>query len=482
MNYSLAYSASDPGIGGVTLTLTGTNGMGQSITATTTTASNGTYTFTTDTNGNLILPGTYTITETAPGGTYILGAAAAGTVAGSSDGTVASQTQITGIGMASGQSGINYYFGAYQPVTIGGYVYVDANESGAYTASDAGVAGVTVTLTGTTGQGQSVTATTTTGSGGAYSFSTDSNGHQLLPGTYTVTETQPSGYYAATTSVGTVNNASDGAVVASGQIGSIAMGSGQTGSNYNFGQVLPITLAGLVYQDSTEIGALANGDTYMSGVTMTLSGTNFQGTSITATTTTDNNGQYAFSTDSNGNQLLPGSYTITETAPTGYAALAANVGTVNNTAIGIASFPSVISAININSGLNGINYDFGVAAPATLSGNAYKDFNNDQVFDSGDTGITGVTVTLTGTTTLGVAVNMTTTTGVNGFYSFTGLFAGSYTITISPPGPASDAVNVGTVGGNLDGVAGTLQISQISLLSGNTGLNYNFGFKARVIG
>ena len=123
-------SGETSGISGVSLTLTGTNGMGQSITATTTTGADGTYSFTNDSNNNLLLPGTYTITETAPGGTYILGAANLGTVAGSSDGTVAGQTQITGIGIGSGQAGSNYYFGDYQPITLAGMAYVDANKSG----------------------------------------------------------------------------------------------------------------------------------------------------------------------------------------------------------------------------------------------------------------------------------------------------------------------------------------------------------------
>ena len=90
------------------------------------------------------------------------------------------QTQISGIGLTSGQSGINYNFGDYKPVTLGGMVYVDANGTAPSIAGDAGAQGVTITLSGTNGLGQTVTATTTTGSEGTYSFSTDSNGHQLV--------------------------------------------------------------------------------------------------------------------------------------------------------------------------------------------------------------------------------------------------------------------------------------------------------------
>ena len=91
-----------------------------------------------------------------------------------------------------------------------------------------------MTLSGTNGQGQTVTATTTTGSGGTYSFSTDSNGHRLIPGTYTITETQPTSYVAENGSVGTVNGASDG-VASLGKVSSIVVTSGLGGINYNFG-------------------------------------------------------------------------------------------------------------------------------------------------------------------------------------------------------------------------------------------------------
>ena len=57
------------------------------------------------------------------------------------------------------------------------------------------------------------TFTTTTNSSGAYSFTTDSNGNQLRPGTYTITETLPGGYLTDAATVGTVNGSADGSVV-----------------------------------------------------------------------------------------------------------------------------------------------------------------------------------------------------------------------------------------------------------------------------
>src|SRR5262249_36321788 len=148
--------------------------------------------------------------------------------------------------------------------------------------------------------------------------STDSNGNKLAPGTYQVVETQPNGYLLGAASVGTVNGASVGTVVSATQIGSIVLTSGQSGVNYNFGNIKPVTLSGTVYADSQCNGPLNTVQPGVAVVTLSLSGTNDKGTAITATTTTNANGVYGFSTDTSGNKLRPGTYTITETQPSGY--------------------------------------------------------------------------------------------------------------------------------------------------------------------
>src|SRR5205814_824226 len=134
-NGNNALNSGEPGIAGVTLTLTGTNNLGQSITATTTTAADGTYSFATDSGGNALRPGTYAITETAPSG-YLLGAATAGTVNGSADGVVTSATKLSAIALTSGQAAVNYNFGDFKAVTLGGTVYRDVNDNGIYDAGD----------------------------------------------------------------------------------------------------------------------------------------------------------------------------------------------------------------------------------------------------------------------------------------------------------------------------------------------------------
>jgi len=70
------------------------------------------------------------------------------------------------------------------PAGISGYVYVDGNKNGIKDASEVGISGATVTVSRADGFSQS----TTTAADGSYLFV------GLLPGTYTITETQP-GFY-----------------------------------------------------------------------------------------------------------------------------------------------------------------------------------------------------------------------------------------------------------------------------------------------
>jgi hypothetical protein len=73
----------------------------------------------------------------------------------------------------------------------------------------------------------------------------------------------------------------------------------------------------------------------------------------------------------------------------------------------------------------------GVLTPSTLSGTVFLDPHNVGSFQTGDKGLSGVTVTLTGINEAGQTVNITTMTAADGSYSFAGLLPGTYTITIS---------------------------------------------------
>lgn len=90
--------AGEPGIGGVTITLTGTTERGP-VRQTTITAGNGAYRF------DGLLPGTYNLVETQPRG-YQDGKDSTGSVGGQ-----VSDDQFSGIALAQGTAGVEYNFG-----------------------------------------------------------------------------------------------------------------------------------------------------------------------------------------------------------------------------------------------------------------------------------------------------------------------------------------------------------------------------------
>jgi hypothetical protein len=113
---------------------------------------------------------------------------------------------------------------------------------------------------------------------------------------------------------------------------------------------------------------------------------------------------------------------------------------------------------------------------AGLSGTVFRD-SHATATPTGNPGLSGVTVTLTGTTSSGQSVNLTTTTGSTGNYSFTGLYPGTYTLSITSS--RAELATVGSDGGSTGGAAGI--VSNINLSAGSLGTGYNFGETAIVV-
>lgn len=109
--------------------------------------------------------------------------------------------------------------------TIAGYVFVDNNLNGSRDGGDTGLQNVTIQLTGQDMFGGTVNVVVKTTAGGAYQF------NQLLPGTYTVKETQPGLYDDGPESLGTAG----GGISANDQF-TITITAGANAVNYNFAE------------------------------------------------------------------------------------------------------------------------------------------------------------------------------------------------------------------------------------------------------
>jgi hypothetical protein len=106
----------------------------------------------------------------------------------------------------------------------------------------------------------------------------------------------------------------------------------------------PASIAGRVIDSDTVAG--------LDGVSITLSGADLHGTPVTLTTTTDSQGNYIF------NNVLPGTYVITNNGKTGYAYATATAGHGDNIGDGTADTDHTISNISLSSGETGLEYNF----------------------------------------------------------------------------------------------------------------------------
>jgi hypothetical protein len=239
--------------------------------------------------------------------------------------------------------------------------------------------------------------------------------------------------------------------------GSQGNGCGQGGCGSQGGECnKPSTISGVVYLDAAAKGVYATSDTGLAGVNVTLAGKNDLGQTVSISETSGTNGAYSFT------GVLPGTYTITYGAPAGDSTEAP---AASQLPAGATATAGTISNIVVTSG-SSLTVNLPDVAPSvtpiTISGVVYLDPAKSGVYATSDSGLAGVTVTLTPAS--GPAVSVTTVAG--GAYSFTGVLPGTYTITwTAASGDATEAPATGQYPAGATATAGT--ISNIVATSAN---------------
>lgn len=473
------------GVSGVTVTLTGSNDLGQAIDCPVQTQANGSYAFpvaaSSDPLCQVLRPGSYTLTQSPAAGLTTTGAHSGSLGGGGQppNQPLLGATAIGSVNIVSGSAATNYDFGV-QGQGLSGSVYVDRDGNGQRDAGEPGIAGVTITLSGTTAGGQDVCVvispspcTAVTDASGSYQFLNlpASNGAGYTLREQTQSSAPLNNWADGAETVGRINGAVVGSAAADDTLSGVVIGTGELGVGYDFGE-RPASLGGHTWLDLDGDGVRDAGETGLGGVVITLSGTTADGRNVctllpSCTFTTAADGSYRIL------DLPAGTYVLTQTQPTNYADGAESPGNFGGTPGGAGT--SVIGAIVVPPGGIGNDYDFGELT-AGLTGRVCLDVADDAC-QAGDPGLADVNITLTGTAADGSAVSRSATTAADGSYAFTSLptpNAQGYTLTqTQPAGHASAAGNtsVGTAGGS----AANDTIANIPLAGGAAASGYDFG-------
>jgi hypothetical protein len=272
------------------------------------------------------------------------------------------------------------------PASIAGVTFHDLDRDGVRDPGEPGIGNVLVTL------GGDASMSTMSAPDGTYLFS------QLAEGNYSVTAPA----------------VADGKAILTAPTINVGLSKGEDRTNVDFGYVNG-SISGFAYVDANLNGVFDGGESPLGGVPITLGGGPMVSTAP--------NGSFTFGgLDANT-----------------YAVAASAVASGYNLAT--ASPLSVI----LSPGEDRANVNFGYAR-GHISGFAYLDANGNGARDAGESGLPGVTITLTG------PQNNTTSTAGSGGYAFPDLLAGSYSVaapptagayTLSTSSPLSPIVGVG---------------------------------------
>ncbi len=260
----------------------------------------------------------------------------------------------------------------YQEVTFGfvtGTKFNDFNGNGIKDESEGVLENWSIYLSGAASE------TTLTDANGNYLFDS------LEAGTYIITEEERAGW------VRTSDSSSY----------TIAISSGDTVTNKNFGNFQLASISGKKFHDADADSTFDGNDGVLESWSIVLSG------AVNDTVMTDANGDYSFT------NLTAGKYLVREIQQSGWTQTTPNPDT-----------------ITIQSGSNVTGVNFGNSQNGRISGFKFEDVDGDGVYDNGEPKLSGWTIILYGT------VVRTTLTDGSGNFSFIDLPAGIYQLNEAP--------------------------------------------------
>lgn len=418
LNNNGVQNGSDTGIVGVTVELLNAS---NTVIATTSTDASGNYAFTG------LAPGTYSLREPTQPNNSANGITSAGSVgnggsAGTASGVTSLPSVISSIVLPPNTTSTNNNFAELSSArTLSGRVFLDYNADGTLNGGDYGLAGQTLTLTGTDINGNGVNASLSSASDGTYSFT------NLPAGTYTVTQsTQPTGTSNGTTTAGSTGGTASNPTATTSQIVGIDLTASNSISGDNNFAELPGAAPDLTLSKTHTPASLGAGS---SNGFFTLTPGNIGSVASSGTiTVTDTLPAGLTPTSASGTGWSCGIVGQTVTCTTS-AVIGANASG-NTIAIGVTVGNGLAGQILINNALiagggeppgfdgnNSASDAVSISASASLAGHVWRDSDHDRVRDLSESGVANWTVELV----LSGQVVASTITNGSGAYSFSAL-------------------------------------------------------------
>jgi len=201
------------------------------------------------------------------------------------------------------------------------------------------------------------------------------------------------------------------------------------------------------------------------------------GTSVLATTVTDNDGFYLF------DNLQAGTYSIRFVTVDGFVFSPQDVGSDDTIDSDADPLTGLTGPITLEAGDHVRELDVGLTADgsgagstASLGDTVWVDSDGNGQFDNGEAGLEGVTVNLLDST--GTTIVDTRVTDGSGQYAFTNLAAGTYVVQfVGPGGYVFTAADQGIDTSDSDANAGTGLTGQITLSAGEVNATVDAGLK-----
>ena len=361
--------------------------------------------------------------------------------------------------LAMGEGVSALHAGAIVPASVGGRIYVDANENGLEDIEEAGLSGVMMTLM----QGGTVVATCQSDENGEYQFST------VRPGVYRVRATLPQDVLFAQDSVLTL--ADPDAV--EGETAAFELAMGERTDMEPVGTVLAASIHGRAWSDENADGRMDAAEPALSGTVAELLSVDEQGyAAVVASAAVDASGAYAF------DLLRSGSYAVRFTLPE-ETLFADCLGEADTSSVPVVSGQTgVTQTMTLAMGEKLLTVNVGGILPGAIGDSIWLDLNGNGLQDYREPLVPGISLSLLRVENGAMQEIASTKSDEYGYYRFSNLRPGAYVIRVQlREGDTltySFGAPLGEIDSDLDPDTGESAV--IQLPSGRTLRNVDIGF------